>query len=127
MAYQLEVLKWINFPKDATEGYEKIIGDKLREEPTLLVADSLSAVENVIRHKAVYPGVCEKIINYMNYYLINTIFLKPESLVSLLIRSHEKSNKICRVTSSPELKAYPSSTIQLGFPKGSYFAPAFSE
>ena len=36
---------------------EKILGDQLRKEPTLLVSDGLGALENIIRKKAAYPGV----------------------------------------------------------------------
>ena len=43
--------------KDATEGYEKVLGDQLRKDPRLLVSDIFSALENVIDHKAAYPGV----------------------------------------------------------------------
>ena len=34
--------------KDATEGYEKKIGDQMRQDPTLWVVDLLIAVNNVL-------------------------------------------------------------------------------
>jgi len=43
--------------QNATDGYEKILGDQLRNEPSLLVSDALGAIGNVINHKAAYPGV----------------------------------------------------------------------
>ena len=43
--------------KDATEGYEKKIGDQLRQDPTLWVVDPLIAVDNVLNRKCVYPTV----------------------------------------------------------------------
>ncbi len=52
--------KWKAVLQDATDGYEKIIGDKLREDPTLLVLDVYGALENVVHQKGVYPGVCRK-------------------------------------------------------------------
>jgi len=48
-------------------------------------------------------------------------------MTSLLIRTDEKTHKNCRITSSPELKAYQVVTMQVGFLKGSRYAPAFSE
>ncbi len=48
-------------------------------------------------------------------------------MVSLLIREDGKTNKKCRITSSPELKEYQLVTMQWGFPKGSRYATAFSE
>jgi len=61
--FRYQTLKWITFPKDATEGYENIIGDKLREDPSLLVVDVFGALENVVHQKAVYPGVNKKCSN----------------------------------------------------------------
>ena len=52
--------KWITVSQDATEGYEKTIGDKLREDPILLVQDVYGALENIVHKKAVYPGVYRK-------------------------------------------------------------------
>jgi len=46
--------------QNATKGYEKILGDQLRKEPTLLIATVLDALENVIHHKAAYPEVWNK-------------------------------------------------------------------
>jgi len=48
-------------------------------------------------------------------------------MTSLLISAEEKSHKTCRITASPELKAYQLVPIQLGFPKGNRFAAPFSE
>lgn len=48
-------------------------------------------------------------------------------MVSLLIREDAKTIKKCRMTSSPELKDYQVVTMQWGFPKGSRYAPAFTE
>lgn len=45
------------FLKEATEGYEKVIGDQLRQNPRLLVSDSFAAFENVIHNKTAYFGV----------------------------------------------------------------------
>ena len=39
------------------EGYEKILGDQLRNDPTLLLSDGIGAINNVFSHKAAYPGV----------------------------------------------------------------------
>jgi len=46
--------------QNAAEGYEKILGDQLRNDPTFLVSDGVAAYENVIHHKAAYPGVQKK-------------------------------------------------------------------
>jgi len=42
------------------QGYEKILGDQLRNEPALFVPDALSILKNFIKHKAAYPGVYSK-------------------------------------------------------------------
>ncbi len=34
-----------------------MIGDKLRQDPSLLVSDGFAALENVVHHKCAYPGV----------------------------------------------------------------------
>jgi len=49
-----------NWLQNATKGYEKMLGDQLRKEPKLLVSNSFGAVENVLNHRAAYPGVCKK-------------------------------------------------------------------
>ena len=43
--------------QNATDGYEKIIGDQLRNDPTLVVSDGIAAFNNIINRNAVYPGV----------------------------------------------------------------------
>lgn len=48
-------------------------------------------------------------------------------MVSLLIRTDEQKYKKCRITSSPELKAYQLMPIQLGFSKGTPFSAPFSQ
>ncbi len=46
--------------QNATKGYEKILGDQLRKDPTLLIIDARFARTNVIERKAAYPAVCTK-------------------------------------------------------------------
>ena len=46
--------------QNATKGYEKILGDQLRKDPTLLILDARFARDNVIRRKAAYPAVQKK-------------------------------------------------------------------
>ncbi len=43
--------------QDAKEGYRKILGDQLRQDPRLLVSDAFGALENVVQHKGAYLGV----------------------------------------------------------------------
>ncbi len=43
--------------QSAKEGYEKILGDQLRNDPTLLLSEGSGALTNVLSHKAAYPGV----------------------------------------------------------------------
>ena len=43
--------------KDATEGCEKTISDQFRKDPTLCTKDPLTAVDNVLNRKCVYPTV----------------------------------------------------------------------
>ncbi len=43
--------------KGATEGYEKTIGDRLRQDSKLMVSDVFGAVQNVAHRKSVYIGV----------------------------------------------------------------------
>lgn len=43
--------------QSAAEGYEKILGDQLRKDPTLLLSDAIGALNNIVPHKAAYPGV----------------------------------------------------------------------
>ena len=47
--------------QNATNGYGKILGDQLRKDPTLLVSFAHDGRENVLRRKAAYPGVWNKI------------------------------------------------------------------
>jgi len=51
------VIWWNIFSQNATEGYDKILGDQLRNEPTLFVPDAHGILNNVIQHKAAYPRV----------------------------------------------------------------------
>jgi hypothetical protein len=39
------------------DGYEKILGDQLRNDPTLLASDGLDVVKNIINQKAASPTV----------------------------------------------------------------------
>jgi len=68
-------------------------------------------------------------IIYRNYDLteINFAIFQTDALTSLLISTDEKNHKNCRITSSPELKAYQVVTMQVGMPKGNRYAPVFSE
>jgi len=43
--------------KDATEGYEKKVGDQFRKDALLWTKDPLTAVDNVLNRKCVYPTV----------------------------------------------------------------------
>lgn len=43
--------------QNATSGTYKILGDQLRNDPKLLVTDTLQMIENVLSHDCVYPGV----------------------------------------------------------------------
>ncbi len=43
--------------------WHKVIGDQLCKDPTLLVPDLFATMENVVRYKAVYPGVYLNKIN----------------------------------------------------------------
>ena len=46
--------------QNAANGYEKVLGYQLRKDPTLLVSAPLAVRENVLHHKAAYPGVWKK-------------------------------------------------------------------
>jgi len=61
MAYCKQVLQ------NATNGYDKVLGDQLRKDPTLLVSAPLAVRENVLHHKAAYPGVWNNKICYKIY------------------------------------------------------------
>ncbi len=43
--------------QEATEGYEKIIGDQLRKDPTLWEKDAFACINNVVHRKCIYPTV----------------------------------------------------------------------
>lgn len=53
------------YQQNATLGYEKIIGDKFRQDQTLFIADAFSAIENVVHRKCAYLGVLKQ--SYMNF------------------------------------------------------------
>ena len=55
--YWLKYFQWTIGTQNAKEGYEKILGDQLRNDPTLLLSDGIGAINNVFSHKAAYPGV----------------------------------------------------------------------
>lgn len=45
--------------QNAKEGYEKNIGDQLREDPTLWSKDPLESLEQVLNRKCAYAAVIE--------------------------------------------------------------------
>ena len=49
------------------------------------------------------------------------------TLINYVIYEDAKANGKCRMTASPELKAYKSTAYQIGLPHGSPFAPTFNE
>jgi len=55
--FEVLLIRKIIKNKNATEGYEKQIGDQMRQDPTLWVVDPLTAVDNVLNRKCVHPSV----------------------------------------------------------------------
>ena len=47
----------LNNSKNAKEGYEKLLEDQLRNDPTLFVSEGIEALVNVLQHRAAYPQV----------------------------------------------------------------------
>ena len=65
---------WFNFSQAASSGYEKKIGDQLRQDPTLLVSDVIGTLEKIVHHKCAYIGVyCTYILNLLNTLLTENI------------------------------------------------------
>lgn len=49
--------QWVIDAQSATEGYEKVLGDQLRNDPTLFISEGIGALTTVLSHKAAFPGV----------------------------------------------------------------------
>ena len=65
--------------KEATEGYEKEIGDQFRNDPTLYATDTVNAVEHVLNRNCAYPSVILFIILnalFTRIFANNSIFYK---------------------------------------------------
>jgi len=61
------IIIWIYLKKDATEGYEKQIGDEFRKDPTLFATDTVNAVDHVLNRKCAYPSVTLKYIYLLKF------------------------------------------------------------
>ncbi len=61
--------------------------------------------------------------------MLTSIFFlnKAMTLINYVIYEDVKANGHCRMTASPELKAYKSRAYQIGLPHGSPFAATFNE
>ncbi len=57
LIFRVNELHFIIDTQNAKEGYEKMLGDQLRQDRTLLVSDTIGALANVLNHKAAYPNV----------------------------------------------------------------------
>ncbi len=56
--------------QDATEGYEKIVGNRLREDPYLLVVDVYGTLENVVNKKTRISWSVEKMSVWQKRFLM---------------------------------------------------------
>lgn len=48
-------------------------------------------------------------------------------MIDYSIREDTKAYEYCRMTTSPEVRSYPSASLQIGFPIGSSYSSAFDE
>ena len=118
------------YSQAASTGYEKKIGDQLRQDPTLLVSDVFSALEKIVHHQCAYMGVFRtylrrQIIGFLKFMLWE--FLETSQIIDFIIREDTKANGHCRITSSPDLEDLKSVVLQMGYPIGSPYASLFDE
>ena len=110
--------------QNATKGYEKILGDQLRKDPTLLIIDARFARTNVIERKAAYPAVCTNF--FKNLFLGIILYWYQVASINNLLTKKDKKDR-CQLAVSPALKAYPSLAYQLAFTIGNPYAEIYSK
>ena len=82
--------------------------------------------ENVIHHKAAYPGVWKKKHLY-NFIELKYLLFQLELINNYLMKMDNKIKDRCQMAVSPKLEDYPSIAYQFALPIGSPYAEIFSK